>query len=273
MLAHLGAMLALCWPIFALCWAILGAMLDLRVTTRGDFGLCCFHNVAFIPKFCLKKLSPVACESHDCIVLSTVCLSLSSRQWPAGFKLQARGAPESFHQWPSGSSPDDRSYVTVGRRLWAVLPPYLPVGGLCQRQGQGRSRPDLKGLRRPGGKRGENWWRREKEPRFREVQVEWAMRGGKPIRNCTLSGRSVIAQSCCAYAGPSGVYVVAVLPYLETMLELCWPTLGPCWGSVGPCCGYVGTMLAHLGVMLGLCWPILAIFGAMLDLRVPPEVI
>ena len=59
--------LALCWgyvePSLALCWAILGAILDLRVPPRGDFGLCCFYDFTRIPKFCLKKLPPVACEA------------------------------------------------------------------------------------------------------------------------------------------------------------------------------------------------------------------
>ena len=54
---------------------------------------------------------------------------------------------------------------------------------------------------------------------------------------------------------------------------LCWPILGLCW----PSAVYVGGMFAHLGVMLGLCCHILARFWtmlwAMLDRRVPPEVI
>ena len=48
MLAHLGAMLD-----------HVAGEVGLSGTSRGDVGLCCFHD----PKFCLKTLSPVACEA------------------------------------------------------------------------------------------------------------------------------------------------------------------------------------------------------------------
>ena len=65
-----GSPSRLCWGyvgpscILAPCWTMLWAMLDRRAPPRGDFGLCCFQDFTFVPKFCLKKLSPVACESH-----------------------------------------------------------------------------------------------------------------------------------------------------------------------------------------------------------------
>ena len=76
--------LGLCWPICCLCWGHvrpswgyvgamlphLGPLLDHVVgdvgpsgTPRGDLEPCCFHDFTSFPKFCLKKLSPVACEA------------------------------------------------------------------------------------------------------------------------------------------------------------------------------------------------------------------
>ena len=78
MLVHLGATLGLCWPSCGLCWgqvrpswgyvgAILAPILGLCWghvdPPEVILGLCCVHEFTFIPKFCLKKLSPVACEA------------------------------------------------------------------------------------------------------------------------------------------------------------------------------------------------------------------
>ena len=122
MLGHPEPRSWLCWPILGLCWPILalgwgyvdpswrhlGACVGPSGGLRGDFGLCCFHDFTFIPKFCLKKLPPVACESHGCMVLSTICWSLSSPQWPAGFTFLHVSSPRGpirFNQataWPQG---------------------------------------------------------------------------------------------------------------------------------------------------------------------------
>ena len=73
MLAHFEVLLGLCWRIWGLCWGQVRpswAMLGLWPRY--------FHDVTFIPKFCLKKLSPVACESY--VWLSKICLSSTSPQ-------------------------------------------------------------------------------------------------------------------------------------------------------------------------------------------------
>ena len=65
MLAQLRSMLGpgspilgLCWGYFGSCGGYVGAMF-----AQVILGLCCVHEFTFIPKFCLKKLSPVACEA------------------------------------------------------------------------------------------------------------------------------------------------------------------------------------------------------------------
>ena len=76
--------LGLCWPIWGLCWGHvrpswgyvgamlphLGLLLDHVVgdvgpsgAPRGDFGLCCFHDFAFIPKILLEKALPSGLRS------------------------------------------------------------------------------------------------------------------------------------------------------------------------------------------------------------------
>ena len=56
MLAQLQSMLGLCWPIWGLCWGYVDS-------PEVILGLCCVHEFTFIPKICLKKLSPAACEA------------------------------------------------------------------------------------------------------------------------------------------------------------------------------------------------------------------
>ena len=111
MLAHLGAMLGLCWPSCGLCWGqarpswgYVGAMLAHLESMLGPcsptlglcwgyvdpleviLGLCCVHDFPFIPKICLKKLSPM--EHVSTIFAPTSGLRVAgtsdrrSRQYP-----------------------------------------------------------------------------------------------------------------------------------------------------------------------------------------------
>ena len=63
MFAHLEVMLGLCWPILAPCWTMLRARLDRRVPAEVIWGYVVFMTSPSVPKFCLKTLSPVACEA------------------------------------------------------------------------------------------------------------------------------------------------------------------------------------------------------------------
>ena len=63
MFAHLGVMLGLCCHILAPCWTMFWAMLDHRVPPEVFLGYVVFMASPSFPKFCLKKLSPVACEA------------------------------------------------------------------------------------------------------------------------------------------------------------------------------------------------------------------
>ena len=56
-------MLGLCWPILAPCWTMLRARLDRRVPAEVIWGYVVFMTSPSVPKFCLKALSPVACEA------------------------------------------------------------------------------------------------------------------------------------------------------------------------------------------------------------------
>ena len=143
MLAHLGAMLGLCWPSCGLCWgqvrpswgyvggmlaqlwsmlgpgspilglcwgyvgpsgvyvgamfAHLGAMFGLCWPPEVILGLCCVHEFTFIPKICLKKLSPMACEAPTPFVQHHVSEKAESCVGGA----HPRWAPEGSHQWPA----------------------------------------------------------------------------------------------------------------------------------------------------------------------------
>ena len=56
--------LRLCWgPILAPCWTMLRARLDRRVPAEVIWGYVVFMTSPSVPKFCLKTLSPVACEA------------------------------------------------------------------------------------------------------------------------------------------------------------------------------------------------------------------
>ena len=79
MFAHLGAMLGLCWM------------------SGGDFGLSCFHDFTFTSKFCLKKLSPVACESHVWILCRRFACFWAP---PRGLRV-SRFERFCSHQWPA----------------------------------------------------------------------------------------------------------------------------------------------------------------------------
>ena len=63
MFANLGVMLGLCCHILARFWTMLWAMLDRRVPPEVIWGYVVFMASPSFPKFCLKKLSPVACEA------------------------------------------------------------------------------------------------------------------------------------------------------------------------------------------------------------------
>ena len=101
-------MLGLCWPFWGLCWGHLGPKLVPCSPILGlcwgsvyppevILELCCVHDFTFIPKFCLKKLSPVACEATTPLVQRHFsekaesclggahprCAAEGSRQWPA----------------------------------------------------------------------------------------------------------------------------------------------------------------------------------------------
>ena len=62
MFANLGY-LGLCCHILASCWTMLWAMLDRRAPPEVILGYVVFMTSPSYPKFCLKKLSPVACEA------------------------------------------------------------------------------------------------------------------------------------------------------------------------------------------------------------------
>ena len=53
----------LCWPMLGPCSPILGLCWGRVDPPEVILGLCFFHDFTFIPGFCLKKLSPVACEA------------------------------------------------------------------------------------------------------------------------------------------------------------------------------------------------------------------
>ena len=56
-------MLRQCCHILASCWTMLWAMLDRRGPPEVILGYVVFMTSPSFPKFCLKKLSPVACEA------------------------------------------------------------------------------------------------------------------------------------------------------------------------------------------------------------------
>ena len=118
MFAHLGAMSGLCWP------------------PEVILELCCFHEFTFIPKICLKKLSPVACEAptaflqHHFFEKAQSCLGREHPWW----------APESSHQWPARCQKTRKCLLNglmlahLGAmlvHLRSMLGPCSPILGLC----------------------------------------------------------------------------------------------------------------------------------------------
>ena len=97
MFAHLGGMLRLCCHILASCWTMLWAMLDRRGPPEVILGYVVFMTSPSFPKFCLKKLSPVACEAatsflqHHFSEKAESCWGRAHPSW----------APEGSHQWPA----------------------------------------------------------------------------------------------------------------------------------------------------------------------------
>ena len=107
--SHLQAMLGLCSPILAMTFSVF--TLQNPHDDAGDapppaqhnshhlvalvaswthveailphLELCCLHDVTFIPKCCLKKLPPVACESQVWMLLLPRATLRSPRAWSA----------------------------------------------------------------------------------------------------------------------------------------------------------------------------------------------
>ena len=100
MLAYLG----LCWRYVGpfgvyvgARFAHLGAMLGLRWPTGGDFGAMLFSWVHLHSKFCLKKLSPVACEAPT----PSLQRHFSEKAESCRGRAHPRWGPEGSHQWPA----------------------------------------------------------------------------------------------------------------------------------------------------------------------------
>ena len=97
MFAHLGVMLGLCCHILAPCWTMLRAMLDRRVPPEVIWGYVVFMTSPSFPKFCLKRLSPVACEAPTSF-LQHYFFEKAESCWG---RAHPRWAPEGSHQWPA----------------------------------------------------------------------------------------------------------------------------------------------------------------------------
>ena len=230
-------LLGLCWPIWGLCWGQVRpswAMLGLWLRY--------FQDDTFIPKLCLKKLSPVACESHVWIV----CRRFAGlRPLPSGLRVSRfeRFRPQ---QWPA--SPLG---VNVGLRRAVLQPCWAHVAVIFSKE---CSLP----------------------AQWRVLKPVWAHVGR--ITRSIWTWADTIPGLCwpiLGYVGaPSGVYVGATFAHLEAMLALCWPMWGLCWGQVRPSWGcwgyvgpsrvYVGATLAHLGACWGYVDPPEVILGTML---------
>ena len=97
MFAHLGVMLGLCCHSLAPCWTMLRAMLDRRVPPEVIWGYVVFMTSPSFLKFCLKKLSPVACEAPTSFLQHYFSEKVESC-WE---RAHPRWAPEGSHQWPA----------------------------------------------------------------------------------------------------------------------------------------------------------------------------
>ena len=140
----------LCCPILGLCWGCVGPF-GVYVGARfaqlgamlGDFGAILFHEFTFIPKFCLKKLSPVACEAPTPFVQHHVSEKAESCLWGVHpmsawrLLLVACEVPGNASQGVGGSA---RSPLSKARFASATLPPvtcefqassvFAPTSGL-----------------------------------------------------------------------------------------------------------------------------------------------
>ena len=107
-----------------------GAMLDHVVgdvgpsgTPRGDLGLCwgyvVFMTSPSFPKFCLKKLSPVACEAPTPFSQH----HFSEKPESCWGRAHPRGAPEGSHQWPARF----QETLPEGRKGGSEAPGGFPV--------------------------------------------------------------------------------------------------------------------------------------------------
>ena len=131
MLAHLGSMLGPCSPILGLCWgyvatswpascwAMLWAMLDRRAPPEVILGYVVFMTSPSFPKFCLKKLSPVACKAptsflqHHFSEKAESCWGRAHPWWE----------PEGSHQWPARF----QETLPEGRKRGSAAPGGCPV--------------------------------------------------------------------------------------------------------------------------------------------------
>ena len=119
MFAHLEVMLGLCWPILAPCWTMLWAMLDRRVPPEVIWGYVAFMTSPLFPKFCLKTLSPVACEA-PAPFLQRYFSEKAESCWG---RAHPRGAPEGSHQWPARF----QETLPEGRKGGSEAPGAFPV--------------------------------------------------------------------------------------------------------------------------------------------------
>ena len=131
MLAHLGSILGPCSPILGLCRGYIDR-------PEIILGLCYFHNFILTPKFCLKKLSPMAYE----VPFPFLQCNFSQKVEVYLERAHPRQAPEGSHQWPARFQETlfEGSMVPPG-------PPLTKVRFACA-----TAQPDLKAfgqIRRP----------------------------------------------------------------------------------------------------------------------------
>ena len=119
MFAHLGVMSGLCCHISAPCWTMLRAMLDRRVPPEVIWGYVVFMTSPSFPKFCLKKLSPVACEAPTPF-LQRYFAEKAESCWG---RAHPRGASEGSHQWPARF----QETLPEGRKGGSEAPGGFPV--------------------------------------------------------------------------------------------------------------------------------------------------
>ena len=98
----------LCWPILGLCWGHVDPSWRYAETMLTPLGPrlghldgyvappCCFNVFTSFPKFCLKKLPPVACKTPTPFLLH----HFSQKPESCVGRAHHRGARKSSPQWP-----------------------------------------------------------------------------------------------------------------------------------------------------------------------------